>query len=163
MRFKPDNLRLHPLRSIKPGAVVQIPGRADDIPYAIKLQGTEGNESRILLLGGEYPFEDANWNDGDQLAIIVCEADNLLVELGSVDEQNAHSSPGGILVYEGGAVFNAKRDQRYHTPIDLSTWDNAAKDRPRHPAILYSAWTLGYLNEKSDFITVFTQEGHQKA
>lgn len=158
MRFKPEDLRLHPLNSIKPGTVVQLPGRADDIPYAIKLQGTEGNESRILLLGGEYSFEDTNWNDGDQLATIVCEADKLLIELGSIDEQNAHTSPGGILVHEGGAVFNAKREQRYHAPIDLSTWDKADKDRTRFPSVLYSTWTLGYLNEKSNFVALFTKE-----
>lgn len=158
MRFKPDELRLHPLPSIKPGTVIQLPGRADDIPLAIKLQGTEGNESRLLLLGGDYSFQDANWNDGDQLATIVCRADKLLVELGSTDEQNSFTSAGGILVHEAGAVFNAKRDRRYHAPIDLSTWDTAAKDRPRHPAAFYTAWKLGYLNEKSDFVALFTNE-----
>lgn len=158
MYSKPNELRLHSLNSIKPGTLLQLAGRADDIPYAIKLQGTEGNESRVLLIGGDYSFEDANWKDGVQLATIVCDADKLLVKLGSIDEQNSHANPGSILLHDGGAVFNAKRDKRYHAPIDLATWDNAAKDRPREPAVLYSTWTLGYLNEKSDFVAVFTKE-----
>lgn len=155
MYQKPSELCLHALDSIVPGTLIQLAGRADDIPYAVKLRSTDGNGSRILLLGGDYSFEDANWSSGVQLATIVCDADKLLVALGSVDEENSHLFTGAILVHEGGAVLNATRDRRYHQPIDLSTWGDADRGRPRDHALLYTTWKFGYLDGKCDFVSVY--------
>lgn len=158
MYYKPEELRLHHLDSIKPGTLIQLAGRVDDIPYAIRLRDTEREYPRILLLGGAYPFDCANWKDGVQFATIVCDADKLLVKLGAIDTTKSHTEPGCIRLHDDVAVINAKRDSRYHVAIDLATWGDADSNRLASISSVYSAWTLGYLDAKSDFVAVFSNE-----
>jgi hypothetical protein len=159
MHYKPEDLKLVPLKAVAPGTVAQIMRRAD-IPLVWRLEDTTEETSRILVLGGEYSFEAFEWS-GDALVRIVCNPNDVRFSLGKPSPDLDPRTVGALVVREGGAFINAKpkRDAGYRNQkIDIADFSEAEFSGPMDDYLAFTEWESGTVNQHDGFKPIFSNK-----
>ncbi len=158
MFYKPNELKLVPLREVPVGAIARMPGW-DHLPLVIRLADTTQGIPRLMALGGEQSFGVGQWQDDNPLALIVCDAATVRFKLGAQDANHEFRNPGAITLREGGAIIGAFNFDRRSFPffVETTEWSNSESNLQQNFAV-YQEWEFGRIDQKGEFVSIFKRE-----
>lgn len=160
MIFKPNELKLVPLKDVAPGTLVEIANGDARPPLALRIvDRAHATHSSILRLGGEKnSFSDKPWGVRDALARVVCPAESLRFRLGSASKDASMFDAGTLTLREDAAYItsNASGDGDDTMHVSLTEWRRCTLFADNYPRAIYPAWELGMLDHRGDFISIYS-------
>ena len=158
MHYSPKDLKLTPLKTVPVGSLVQLVGRTDDIPYALRITDkATGNAARVMILGGSHSFQVIDWGDGNALTLPVCAPDELRIRPKTSDKHGRYTDGGTLTLHDGGAFITAAPGQgAFHgVQIDVGTWDDSNPALRHGELLAYPEWEFGKVDHRGEFAPIF--------
>jgi len=151
MNYRPAQLSLKPLREIAPGSICRILSARGDIDLFIR--GGEMPSGKILqvFLGGEHHLRFAPF-EIETLALVVAEADQVVLELGNRQLDARSAEFGMMAIGISGAAISIKgigHDQK--VVLSLDSWLSVDQDFLEGPLVFFDGWNLGRVNSAGAF------------
>lgn len=144
------NLKLIPLAQAAHGSICRLVARKDVgllMPF-----GRADSQTWAIVLNGSRSFQVTRWTNPRELVHVLCEPDQLMIDLVKEDESNNYSVAGSITVYQGGSILMSTSGNDYYgTGINLSDFRESEDSFVHGEFVAYKSWRIGSLDHSGEF------------